>query len=93
MQNFFRSSIMILFVSLVRSDIKELDSCDMSKNVNVDICTVGNVSYIPPLPVLLDTRLYLIEIVKIDGNENSISIFVELSTFWKDSKIVSGSSE
>jgi hypothetical protein len=61
----------------------------MTDDIKLDICVIGNQSYISPLPTVLETTLYLIEIVKIDENENSISIFVELSTSWKDKKLAS----
>ena len=81
--------IFYVIVSKVNCAFSKLDSCSMTDDIKVDICVIGNQSYIPPLPTVLETTLYLIEIVKIDGNENSISIFVELSTSWKDNKLAS----
>ena len=81
--------LFIFYVSRVNCAFSKLDSCSMTDDIKVDICVIDNQSYIPPLPTVLETTLYLIEIVKIDGNENSISIFVELSTSWKDNKLAS----
>ena len=84
-----KNLLFIFYVSEVNCAFSNLDSCSKTNSIKLDICVVGNQSYIPPLPTVLETTLYLIEIVKIDGNENSISIFVELSTSWKDNKLAS----
>ena len=81
--------LFLFYISEGNCAFSNLDSCSKTNSIKLDICVVGNQSYIPPLPTVLETTLYLIEIVKIDGNENSISIFVELSTFWKDNKLAS----
>jgi len=40
-----------------------------------------------PLPATIETELYLNEIVKIDGDQNSITISIELITYWNDARI------
>ena len=81
--------LFIFYVSEVNCAFSKLDSCSMTEDIKVDICVIGNQPYTPPILTVLETTLYLIEIVKIDENENSISIFVELSTSWKDNKLAS----
>ena len=43
--------------------------------------------YHHPLPATIETELYLNEIVKIDGDQNSITISIELITYWNDPRI------
>ena len=59
-----------------------LKSCLTEKDQQ-RVCFNGT-SYNNPFPVVLETTLYLQEIVKIDEEENSICIQVDLFTTWTD---------
>ena len=66
-----------------------IKSCS-SQHDFVEVCTVQEL-YFPPLPVQIDTEVYLNDIHGINDVEKSISIFLELETFWIDEGIsVSG---
>ena len=40
-------------------------------------------------PVIVNSDLYLVEIIDIDENKNSVSIQVDLWTYWKDPLLAS----
>ena len=61
----------------------DIQSCSVESN-QPKICIVANESYQKPFPVILDTELYLSEIVNLDEEGNSISIQLDLNSFWKD---------
>ena len=47
----------------------------------------GEKGYVNPFPVALTTKLHLKEIVSIDENEKSITMVMNLATYWKDPRI------
>ena len=61
----------------------DLQSCSVESNQG-KICIIANESYQKPFPVSLGTELYLKEIVYIDEDWNSISIQLDLTSFWND---------
>ena len=73
-------NIICLFFKLSSADLRRC----LDKNDNkIELCFNGE-DYVHPLPAVLDTWLYLNKIIKIDGDGNSISIHMELITFWRD---------
>ena len=59
-----------------------LKSCLAEKDQQ-RVCFNGT-SYDNPFPVVLETTLYLQEIVKIDEDQSSITLHVELQSEWTD---------
>ena len=77
----FLKCILILFCILKLNEA--LKKCSEKHEV-LSACFIGEKTYKNPVPARLETWLYLNEIIKIDGDENSFSISVELITYWTD---------
>ena len=75
----------IVFFSALLFDIilAELESC-LKEYDHPKICFVDKEGYVDPFPLVLNTILHLREIVAINEEENSVSIQVNLYSFWKD---------
>ena len=80
-----RFLILMLLIKLIWADMK---SCS-EKHDKLEICLKGEEVYTIPLPVLVSSDLYLVEIIDIDEDKNSVSIQVDLWTYWKDPLIAS----
>ena len=76
---------LIVTVCLLDDVVFCLQNCLVEKDQQ-RVCFRGK-SYNNPFPVVLETTLYLQEIVKIDEEENSICIQVDLFTTWTDPDI------
>ena len=76
--------MLILFCTLKLNEA--LKSCSEKHEV-LSICLIGEKNYAAPVPAHLETWLYLNEIIKIDGDENSFTIHVELITYWTDPRL------
>ena len=85
MHLYVKSTFCFFFIFLNLGEAT-LRNCS-EKHDQQDICMNGEEDYSYPLPVVLETWLYLNEIIKIDGNENSISMSVELITYWTDPQL------
>ena len=81
---YFLKYMLVLSSSL--NLIQALKSCSEKHEV-LSICWTGEDNYADPVPAQLETWLYLNEIIKIDGDENSFSIHVELLTSWTDPRL------
>ena len=75
-----RFLILMLLIKLIWADMK---SCS-EKHDKLEICLKGEEAYTIPLPVIVGSDLYLVEIIDIDEDKNSVSIQVDLWTYWKD---------
>ena len=65
-----------------------LQECSILANQSrVAVCVKERLSYVKSAPPVLDTELYLLDIIGINENENSIHIFIELITHWNDSNL------
>ena len=80
-----RCLILMLLIKLIWADMK---SCS-EKHDKLEICLKGEEAYTIPLPVLIGSDLYLVEIIDIDEEKNSVSIQVDLWTIWKDPSLTS----
>ena len=69
-------------VSSLFQYILTLKTCQEDHKI-VQVCSVDEL-YVAPLPVSIDTEVYLNDIHGIDEVEKSISIYVELETYWTD---------
>ena len=76
----------ILVLSCILKLNEALKSCSETHDM-LSVCLIGDKNYEDPVPAHLETWLYLNEIIKIDENENSFSIHVELITYWKDPRL------
>lgn len=76
----------MLVLSCTLNLIQALKKCSEKHEV-LSICLKGENNYADPVPAQLETWLYLNEIIKIDGDENSFSIHVELITYWTDPRL------
>ena len=54
------------------------------KENKLDICFAGNEGYKYPFPVVLDTFLFVNEIVEINENKNRISLQLNMWMRWSD---------
>ena len=57
------------------------------KHDQLELCLTNKDSYSPPFPVVVNTDLYLKEIIEIDGNKKSIKVQADLWAYWKDGGI------
>ena len=80
-----------VLLSCLESSTANLKSCDEEhdhKNGG-SVCTlVDFVEFLPPFdgenPVLLETELRLLDVHQINVDEKSISLYIELFSFWSD---------
>ena len=64
-------------------NMAELKSCSENHDY-LELCFTQKGGYTEPLPLVLETELYLKAITGIDEGQNSISIQAELWCEWKD---------
>ena len=83
-----RFLILMLLIKLIWADMK---SCS-EKHDKLEICLKGEEAYTIPFPVLVGSDLYLVEIIDIDEDKNSVSIQVDLWTYWNDPLVASSNS-
>ena len=57
-----------------------MKDCSKVTNKTLQLCSTGKERF----PVTLKTELYLKEIVEIDQEKNSITVRVNMWTYWKD---------
>ena len=80
-----------LFFKFFEVSTAELKSCDENfEGSKQSICTTNDFSPIfPPgkYPIILETELRLVDVHQINVDEKSISLYIELFTFWNDSGI------
>ena len=80
-----------LFFKFFEVATAELKSCDENfEGSKQSICTTNDFSPIfPPgkYPIILETELRLVDVHQINVDEKSISLYIELFTFWNDSGI------
>ena len=60
--------------------ILSFKDCSKVANKTLQLCSTGKELF----PVTLKTELYLKEIVEIDPEKNSITVRVNMWTYWKD---------
>ena len=65
------------------ANAESLESC-LIEDKQPAICFKDQESYSTAFPIALDTVLYLQEIVKIDEDQSSITLHVELQSEWTD---------
>ena len=70
----------ILLIKLICADLK---SCS-EKHDKLEVCFKGEEAYTIPLPVIVNSDLYLEEIIDIHEDKHSVSIQLNLWTMWKD---------
>ena len=80
-----RCLILMVLIKLIWADMK---SCS-EKHDKLEVCFKGEEAYTIPLPVIVGSDLYLVEIIDIDEDKNSVSIQVDLWTYWKDPLLAS----
>ena len=80
-----------LFLTFLKVSTAELKSCDEEfEGSKQSICTTNDFSSIfPPgkYPIILETELRLVDVHQINVDEKSISLYIELFTFWNDTGI------
>ena len=80
--------IILLFLSTFITALNAaLQSCeDLESEESVDnVCTLEYFKpYEVPFGVVLTTKLNLLDIHQINADEKSISLYIELLSFWKD---------
>ena len=79
----------LVLVALFQLNWAELKSCLEEQNQQT-ICFKamhGEIGYVNPFPVVVNTLFDLKEIVDIDEDEKSITAQLLFSIFWKDSQI------
>ena len=64
-------------------NMAELKSCSENHDC-LELCFTQKGGYTEPLPLVLETELYLKAITGIDEGQNSISIQAELWCYWGD---------
>ena len=75
----------MLLIKLIWADMK---SCS-EKHDKLEVCIIGEEAYTIPFPVIVNSDLYLVEIIDIDEGKHSVSIQVDLWTYWKDPSLAS----
>ena len=76
-----------IFISLFNPIWSELKRC-IEKPKILEICLRKEEMYKNPFPVVVNSDLYFKEIIDIDQDHNSISIQVDLWTYWNDGSLV-----
>ena len=64
-------------------NMAELRSCS-ENHEHLELCFTQKGGYTEPLPLVLETELYLKAVTGIDEGQNSISIQAELWCYWGD---------
>ena len=83
------ANCVLVLAALFQLNWAELKSCLEEQN-QPTICfkpMQGEIGYVVPFPVVLDTLFDLKEIVDIDEDEKSITAQLLFSIFWTDSQI------
>ena len=77
-----RESLVLSFC-IVKLSWAGLKRCS-EDHEQLEICIKAKEGYNNPLPVVLNTDLYLLDIIDINMDKNSISVQVDLWTIWID---------
>ena len=83
------ANCVLVLAALFQLNWAELKSCLEEQN-QPTICfkaIQGEIGYVVPFPVVLDTLFDLKEIVDINEDEKSITVQLLFAIFWKDSQI------
>ena len=72
----------LLLILFVKTNSSEFKNCDKNHS-KLQICSTKEV-YTPPVPVNVDTTLYLNNIHMLDFENNAISLSAELVATWLD---------
>ena len=75
--------VVLITTSVFLKSSYSLKSC-AEKHEKIELCYKRKNGYRNPLPVILETDLHLKEIIDIDEDRNSISLFIDLWTLWTD---------
>lgn len=78
----------LFLILLIKFTWANMKSCS-EKHDKLEVCLEGKEAYTIPLPVLVGSDLYLVEIIDIDEDKHSVSIQVDLWTYWKDPLLAS----
>ena len=78
-----QNSMLVIALCFFNFTSAELKRCLDKNDKKLELCFNGE-DYVHPIPAVLDTYLYLNKIINIDGDGNSISIHMELITYWSD---------
>ena len=70
-------------LKIISADLK---SC-LKPHEQPAACFKNGTGYLRPFPTVLDVEVYFKDIIEIDEQRNSISIQMELWTFWSDSRL------
>ena len=75
--------ILVIVTYFIKSNYAKLRACSDENIEYLELCHKGE-KYVHPIPAVLTTMLHLNQIIKIDGNENSITVHMEFISSWKD---------
>ena len=75
--------IFLVILSLLMEISANLRSCS-EKHEKQEVCFRGKEAYDNPFPIVLDTDLHLKEIIEINEDKNSVSLFIDFWTLWTD---------
>ena len=79
---------LFLIICNFKPNWANLKAC-AEKHDQVELCFTNENGYSEPFPVVVNTDLYLEEIIEIDINKKSIKIQADLWFSWKDEGIAS----
>ena len=75
--------IFLFILSLLMEISANLRSCSEKHEIQ-EVCFSGKKAYDIPFPIVLDTDLHLKEIIEVNEDKNSVSLFIDLWTLWTD---------
>ena len=88
---FYKISSVIIIVLMPSYLSFEIDKCSNTSTQTRTVCKLFenyDIDYpSPPLPATIDVNIVILDIVDLDWTANTISLFIQLWTFWKDPRV------
>ena len=88
---FYKISSVIIIAFIPSYFSFDIDKCSNISTQTRTVCKLFenyDMDYPPPpLPATIDVNIIILDIVDLDWTANTISIFIQLWTFWKDPRI------
>ena len=89
----FYQTLCVLAFALLPSYLSlGLQDCSINKTTKIKtVCKLienYEIDYPPqPLPIIIDLNINILDIIDLDWTTNTITLFIQLWTFWKDPRI------
>ena len=86
---YYKVSYVILFTLLPLTSSLEIQDCSNKTTIKTICKLVANyeMSIPPPPPFVIDLHISILDIVDLDWTAKTMTLFIELWTFWKDPRV------